>query len=635
MYDDHGKATHLLGVSQDITERKQMETALKLSEARLNRAQSVAKIGSWALDIRANVLTWTAENYRIFGIPEGTALTYEVFLSRVHPDDCNYVDKMWHRAMEGENYDIEHRILANGEVRWVREKADLEFDATGQLIGGIGITQDITERKHSESILRESEEKLRGLFELSPLGIALTDMQGHYIEFNPAFEKMTGYSHEELNQLDYWQLTPQIYQEKEVLQLERLKKSGRYGPYEKEYRRKDGKNIPLRLNGMLLDGLDGKQYIWSIIEDISKQRKAEERLRVKRAEQRQLLETQALILNVLPANIALINQQGIIQQTNRGWLAFAEKFGADKAKVGVGCDYLAVCDYAAKEGDQDAVHIAREIRKILAGETTQFSCEYPCHQPNKNQWFLLLVVSMPVNESSGAVVMHLDITESKSFEVALSQSRQQLRDMAAKTEMMREQEWKTIAREVHDELGQNLTALRMDVSLLRLKFGNDNPALLEQLKATLSLVDRAIKTVRNIATNLRPVVLDMGLLDSLKWLCDEFTEHSGVVCKLYTEDHYLVDEQRDVQIFRIVQESLTNIARHAKATQVDVTLQHHDKKLWLDVRDNGVGFDSTNIPKHTFGLLGIRERAIVLGGEVDIIGVLGQGTTVSLRIPFE
>ena len=135
LYDEDGNATHLLGVSQDITERKQVETALKLSEARLNRAQSVAQIGSWSLDIRVNILTWTSECYRIFGIPEGTPLTYETFLSRVHPDDYNYVDRMWHRAMEGETYDIEHRILVKGEVRWIREKADLEFDASGQLIG--------------------------------------------------------------------------------------------------------------------------------------------------------------------------------------------------------------------------------------------------------------------------------------------------------------------------------------------------------------------------------------------------------------------------------------------------------------------------------------------------------------------
>ena len=106
--------------------------------------------------------------------------------------------------------------------------------------------------------MREGEEKLRGLFELSSLGIALTDMQGHYIEFNPAFEKMTGYNHAELKQLDYWQLTPKKYIQKEAQQLNRLQNTGKYGPYEKEYRRKNGKLIPLRLNGILLDGLNGK-----------------------------------------------------------------------------------------------------------------------------------------------------------------------------------------------------------------------------------------------------------------------------------------------------------------------------------------------------------------------------------------
>jgi signal transduction histidine kinase len=181
-----------------------------------------------------------------------------------------------------------------------------------------------------------------------------------------------------------------------------------------------------------------------------------------------------------------------------------------------------------------------------------------------------------------------------------------------------------------------VTALRMDVSLLRLEYAGDNPALLERLKATLGLVDRAIKNVRNVATNLRPAVLDMGLLDSLKWLCNEFTDHSGIPCKLhYTDDYYLIDEPRAVQIFRIMQESLTNIARHAHARQVDVTLRCHGHTLCLDVRDDGIGFDVANQSQKSFGLLGIRERAIVLGGDVDIMSVLGQGTTVALQIPLE
>ena len=137
------------------------------------------------------------------------------------------------------------------------------------------ITALLAERKHVEETLRESEEKLRGLYELSPLGIALTDMRGHYLEFNDAFQRICGYSEPELKALDYWTLTPREYEAREAEQLERLNQTGRYGPYEKEYVRKDGSRVPLQLNGMLVTGPDGAQYIWSIVEDITGRKRIE------------------------------------------------------------------------------------------------------------------------------------------------------------------------------------------------------------------------------------------------------------------------------------------------------------------------------------------------------------------------
>jgi PAS domain S-box-containing protein len=140
------------------------------------------------------------------------------------------------------------------------------------------ITALQTERIHAEATLRESEEKLRGLYELSPLGIALTDMQGRYIEFNEAFRRICGYSAKALKAMDYWTLTPREYEPSEAEQIERLKQTGRYGPYEKAYVRQDGSRVPLQLNGMLVTGHDGEQYIWSIAEDIT-ERKRNERMK--------------------------------------------------------------------------------------------------------------------------------------------------------------------------------------------------------------------------------------------------------------------------------------------------------------------------------------------------------------------
>lgn len=141
-----------------VVERKRAEEALRESQEDLNRAQAVAHTGSWRMDVRRDVLEWSEENHRIFGIPQGTPMTYEAFLASVHPDDREYVDREWMAALQGEHYDIEHRIVIGDTVRWVRERAELEFDRNGELIGGFGTTEDITERKRTEQALHEAEE---------------------------------------------------------------------------------------------------------------------------------------------------------------------------------------------------------------------------------------------------------------------------------------------------------------------------------------------------------------------------------------------------------------------------------------------------------------------------------------------
>ncbi len=156
--------------TRDITRRKQAEEALRQSREDLNRAQEVGQIGSWRLDVRSDVLSWSDEAYRIFGVPKGTPQTYETFLGRVHPDDRQRVDAEWKAALAGRPYDIEHRVLAGGEVKWVREKAFLEFDSAGELLGGFGITQDITERKRIEEELERLAQQRQLALDAANLG---------------------------------------------------------------------------------------------------------------------------------------------------------------------------------------------------------------------------------------------------------------------------------------------------------------------------------------------------------------------------------------------------------------------------------------------------------------------------------
>ena len=180
-----------------------------------------------------------------------------------------------------------------------------------------GVLVDITNREQSDSMIRESESKLRGLFELSPFGIVLTDMQGRYLEFNQAFLDICGYSEAELKALDYWTLTPKKYQQQELRQLELLRSTGQYGPYEKEYLRSDGSLIALQLNGMLITGKDDRQYIWSIVQDISERKQIE----VERQTVLELLSVSEAKLKAIfdcsPEPIIISDEAGTIAMINR------------------------------------------------------------------------------------------------------------------------------------------------------------------------------------------------------------------------------------------------------------------------------------------------------------------------------
>src|SRR5271157_4681544 len=178
-----------------------MERALRESRKDLDRAQAVARTGNWRLDVNRNKLTWSTETLRMFGVPPETPLTYESFLAAVHPGDKVHVDRSWKAALAGAPYDIELRIIVDNETKWVRGRAGLEFDAAGEVVGGFGTVQDITDKKRAEERLRESEERFRGIFEHAGTSIAISALDGRFLSCNPAYSAMLGYTEDELREL--------------------------------------------------------------------------------------------------------------------------------------------------------------------------------------------------------------------------------------------------------------------------------------------------------------------------------------------------------------------------------------------------------------------------------------------------
>ncbi len=229
-----------------------------------------------------------------------------------------------------------------------------------------------------------------------------------------------------------------------------------------------------------------------------------------------------------------------------------------------------------------------------------------------------------------------DITERKMAEEELQNSQRKLRALSARLQSVREEERAKIAREIHDDLGQALTVLKLDSAWVEKNLLPDQTALRDKLQAMEKRIDQTVRSVRRLSTELRPRILDdFGLVAALEWQTREFEKKTGIRCRFRSSLQKLdLDPDRSVAVFRIFQETLTNVVRHSEATRVEAALSEEKKWLRLTIRDNGRGISEEEISRSkSLGLVGMRERAILFGGELTIEGNPGKGTTVTLKIP--
>jgi len=231
-----------------------------------------------------------------------------------------------------------------------------------------------------------------------------------------------------------------------------------------------------------------------------------------------------------------------------------------------------------------------------------------------------------------------DVTERVRADEALRKSKEEIQNLALAASAAREQEKRRIARELHDELGQSLTALKMDVAALREAGANDNESMKRTLDSMQSLLDSTVAFARRVSSDLRPTMLDdLGLTAAADWLAQNFTERTGIPCELVLDESANLDlpDPYATAIFRVLQESLTNVAKHAAATRVEATLERHDGDVILTVQDNGKGIaPGAEAKRGSFGLVGLRERAYLLGGTVRIDSKPGRGTLVEFCLPI-
>lgn len=273
----------------------------------------------------------------------------------------------------------------------------------------------------------------------------------------------------------------------------------------------------------------------------------------------------------------------------------------------------------------------------LRTEGSLSDTEVQFRRPDGTCFWAIATARVATYDDSPAIYVGLnDITGRKQMEQELLESREQQRELSAYMEAIREEERKRIAMEIHDELGQLLTALKMDVSLLKMHLAHD-PEATKKADDMRELVEGTIWMVRNVASHLRPAALNFGIVSALEWLVQDFNRRNGIACELrIAGGEPVLSDAHATAVFRIVQASLTNVARHANAARVEVTLASTAAQLELHVRDDGRGFDQQAARRdYSYGLLGMNERARLIGGSLSIDSTPGGGTTVSIHIPLE
>lgn len=242
------------------------------------------------------------------------------------------------------------------------------------------------------------------------------------------------------------------------------------------------------------------------------------------------------------------------------------------------------------------------------------------------------------NEKPTILSIARDITERKQAEEKLRRTSKLLRELATHLQSVREEERTMIAREIHDELGQVLTALKIQVSLLANKLNHDQEPLKKKINSLTDMIDESVESVQKISAKLRPGILDeLGLVAAIEWQSEEFEKLTNVKCSLVLpKEELILEKDKSTAIFRIFQEALTNIARHSQATKAQISLLNYQSNIFLEIQDNGKGITQDQIKDfNSLGIHGMEERALVFGGQVYIEAIAGKGTTVKVEIPID
>ncbi len=619
---------------RDTTERKEAETALRASEERFHIAMEATNDGIWDWNIQTGEVYYSPQWIRLVGyLPEEVPPSTTFFFAILHPEDLPRLMAVQQAHMDGliPVKDLEVRLRQkSGEYRWYLDRGKVVARTQdGRPCRMVGTITDITERKRTEQERAEALSNLQAIMKTVPDVIFVLDLEGRLNKWNFRMETVTGYTRDELQGKPALDMVPPEEARQTEAAIKEAYENG-YAELEGHLLTKDGRTILYHWAGGPFADAQGRTIgIAGVGRDITERKRTEALLRS--SEERFRL--------VAEATNDILWDWDLV--TNEHWWSpnACDKFGYDPRAE------LSVNAWIGRLHPEDREHILALVEKAIRSDARTLAAEYRFQLADGRFGYFLDRAHIVRDEAGAAIRMigaMIDVTGPKRAYASLEEAYRRFQAMSQELQMVESNERRRLSRELHDEVGQLLTSLKFDLTSVTRSVAGRSKALggrsQERLARALETTDLLFTRLRQIVRALRPPVLEeLGLKAGLEALIADVQARTGLHCSLVFEQ----GERRaarfptlETAFYRIVQELLTNVIRHAKATTVFVAVKSGRREWELSVKDDGIGFDVAGLsPTGGFGLRGIRERVEILAGQVEIVSRPETGTSVHVLIP--
>lgn len=629
----------LLLCLHDITDRKLAEDALQKSEMLLRTFIDNSPFEIWARDMENVGILENKKSIDHYGTIIGKTPKE---LKNIHPSISHLWEINNKRVINGEMVDEEHELIINNTKR-ILQQIVFPIVNNDKTIGIAGFNIDITESKKAEEAIRQNNSRLELAMQVANMAWWEMDITTGNVLFGKRKTDMLGYPMDNFKHYKDFMDIVHPDDHKTAMNAMRNHLYGHEDRYETEYRiltstgeykwfydlghisKWDADGSPLTMSGLVLDITERKRAE----KELYDQKQFFEQMFMQSSLSTQILDRDGWCERINPKLSQIFGVEAD-QMEGKIYNIFQDK---EIIETGIS-HHLKTVFKEGKTAEWEVlfdIGIAADSQNINVKEKKKVwynNWAYPILDEN--------------NEISHIIIQHNDITDRKIAEEALSESQEQLKKFAAHLQNIREEERVLLAREIHDELGQILIAIKIDMGMLKQNVlkgidAKHSEQVMIKFEGLFNLVDNTIKTARKIMTDLRPEVLDLlGFVETIKQHLKTFQERYKINCVFENSFANLeLDSQQSVALFRIIQEALNNVAKHSKATEVRIILDQKDEKLSLEIIDNGIGFDENQKKKSdSYGLIGMKERVFLLDGELTIAGKKNFGTSIKVVMPY-